>query len=113
MEWKWSDDDLIERFNQLSRQERAKFNIELLRNFNNVDLHYTVVTILMAIKSVPKVPAIRSTNDVKEILQCLKTIDNCKILALEVLWTPQDENDTLSEQELLTNYPSLRSITTS
>ncbi|KAF2319156.1 hypothetical protein GH714_013616 [Hevea brasiliensis] len=64
----------------------------------------------MAIKSAPKVPAFRSTNDVKATLQYLKTIDNSKILALEVLWTPQDENDPLSEQEFLTNYPCLRGI---
>jgi len=30
--------------------------------------------------------------------------------AVEVLWTPQDENDTLSEGELLRKYPLLRSL---
>jgi uncharacterized membrane protein len=30
--------------------------------------------------------------------------------AVEVLWTPQDENDTLSERELLRKYPLLRSL---
>jgi hypothetical protein len=32
--------------------------------------------------------------------------------AVEVLWTPQDENDTLSERELLCKYPLLRSLWT-
>jgi uncharacterized membrane protein len=30
--------------------------------------------------------------------------------AVEVLWSPQDTNDTLSEDELLENYPLLRPI---
>lgn len=28
--------------------------------------------------------------------------------AVEVLWTPQQENDTLTEKELLKDYPQLR-----
>ena len=28
--------------------------------------------------------------------------------AVEVLWTPQQENDTLTEKELLEDYPNLR-----
>lgn len=30
--------------------------------------------------------------------------------AFEIMWTPQDEKDTLSEREMLTHYPSLRSL---
>lgn len=30
--------------------------------------------------------------------------------AVEVLWTPQNENDTISEQELLEDYPLLRPL---
>jgi uncharacterized membrane protein len=30
--------------------------------------------------------------------------------AAEVLWTPQNENDTLSERELLEDYPLLRPL---
>lgn len=30
--------------------------------------------------------------------------------AVEVLWTPQNENDTLSERELLEDYPLLRPL---
>ncbi len=34
----------------------------------------------------------------------------CIWQAVEVLWTPQDENDTLSERELLRDYPLLRPL---
>ncbi|ONM07988.1 Myelin-associated oligodendrocyte basic protein isoform 1 [Zea mays] len=37
-------------------------------------------------------------------------IPSSKILAVEVLWTPQNENDTLSERELLEDYPLLRPL---
>ena len=32
------------------------------------------------------------------------------VKAVEVLWTPQDETDSLSEEELLEDYPLLRPI---
>jgi uncharacterized membrane protein len=29
------------------------------------------------------------------------------VAAVEVMWTPQDENDTLTADELMTDYPKL------
>lgn len=32
------------------------------------------------------------------------------IQGVEILWTPQDKNDTLTERDLLRNYPLLKSL---
>ncbi|KAF3323192.1 hypothetical protein FCM35_KLT11923 [Carex littledalei] len=111
------------RFNQLSIEERGKFDEETLVNVNNIKRHkslsqrsssfsneYIVITILVAAEGVHKLPVINSSSDLKVALQKLGSIPSSKIMAVEVLWTPQNESDTLSERELLEDYPLLRPL---
>ncbi|XP_022742374.1 uncharacterized protein LOC111293728 [Durio zibethinus] len=120
---KRSIDDGEKCFNQLSIEERGKFDEETLVNVNNIKRQsttsqkasgfsneYIVITILVAAKGVHKLPPINGSGDLKEALQKLASISTSKILAVEVLWTPQNENDTLSERELLEDYPLLRPL---
>ena len=32
------------------------------------------------------------------------------LLGLEVIWTPADENDSMTETDVMTTYPELRSL---
>ncbi|KAJ4791408.1 myelin-associated oligodendrocyte basic protein [Rhynchospora pubera] len=111
------------RFNQLSIEERGKFDEETLVNVNNIKRHksisqrstnfsneYIVITILAAAEGVHKLPVINSSSDLKIALQKLGSIPSSKLMAVEVLWTPQNEGDTLSERELLEDYPLLRPL---
>lgn len=111
------------RFNQLSIEERGKFDEETLVNVNNIKRQsktsqrangfsneYIVVTILVAAEGVHKLPSINGSGDLKEALQKLGSIPSSRTLAVEVLWTPQNENDSLSERELLEDYPLLRPL---
>ncbi|OMO96457.1 hypothetical protein COLO4_15279 [Corchorus olitorius] len=120
---KYSMDGGEKHFNQLSIEERAKFDEETLVNVDNVrrknkasqkpsgfSNEYLVVTILVAAEGEHKLPPINGSKDLKEALQKLASITTSKTLAVEVLWTPQDENDTLSEKELLEDYPELRPL---
>lgn len=120
---KRSIEDGEKRFNQLSIEERGKFDEETLVNVNNIKKQrtstqrsrsfsneYIVITIIVAAEGVHKLPVINSSADLKEALQKLGAIPSSKTLAVEVLWTPQNENDTLSERELLEDYPLLRPL---
>ncbi|KAK4749553.1 hypothetical protein SAY87_027002 [Trapa incisa] len=120
---KRSMEDGEKRFTQLSIEERGKFDEETLINVNNIrkqstttrtsggiSNEYIVVTILVAAEGVHKLPTINGSGDLKEALQRLGSVPSSKILAVEVLWTPQNENDTLSERELLEDYPLLRPL---
>lgn len=111
------------RFNQLSIEERGKFDEETLVNVNSIKRQsskirtasgfsneYIVVTILVAAEGVHKLQPINGTVDLKEALQKIGSIPRNKIMAVEVLWTPQNEKDTLSERELLEDYPLLRPL---
>lgn len=117
------DSEAAERlFNELSLEERAKFDEETLVKGNNIfrrgpskaksgfNNEYIVVTVLVAAEGEIKLPAINSNADLKEALRKLGSIPKDQTLAVEVLWTPQDQNDTLSERELLGDYPLLRSL---
>ncbi|VAH95430.1 unnamed protein product [Triticum turgidum subsp. durum] len=120
---KRSMDDGEKRFNQLSIEERGKFDEETLVNVNSIKRQkagtqrssgfsneYIVITILVAAEGVYKLPTINSSSDLKTALQMLGGVPSSKIMAVEVLWTPQNENDTLSERELLEDYPLLRPL---
>nr|GLL30560.1 uncharacterized protein LOC109191451 isoform X2 [Ipomoea trifida] len=111
------------RFNQLSIEERGKFDEETLVNVNNIKRQssmsqranafsneYIVVTILVAAEGAYKLPTINGSGDLKEALQNVASIPSSRTLAVEVLWTPQNENDTLSERQLLEDYPLLRPL---
>ncbi|WCJ43930.1 hypothetical protein M5689_024634 [Euphorbia peplus] len=120
---KRSMEDGEKRFNQLSIEERGKFDEETLVNVNSIkkqstlsqrgtgfNNEYIVITILVAAEGVHKLPAVNGSGDLQEALQKLASIPTSKILAVEVLWTPQNENDTLTERELLEDYPLLRPL---
>ncbi|KAL3843985.1 hypothetical protein ACJIZ3_001388 [Penstemon smallii] len=120
---KKSMDEGEKRFNQLSIEERGKFDEETLVNMNNIKKQsstklrasgfsneYIVVTILVAAEGVHKLPSINNSKDLKEALQKLASIPSSRTMAVEVLWTPQNEDDTLSERELLEDYPLLRPL---
>ncbi|KAJ8572973.1 hypothetical protein K7X08_009484 [Anisodus acutangulus] len=111
------------RFNQLSIEERGKFDEETLVNVNNIrrksstsqrsngfSNEYIVVTILVAAEGSYKLPTINGSGDLKEALQKIASIPSSRTLAVEILWTPQNENDTLSERELLEDYSLLRPL---
>lgn len=120
---KRSPEEGEKRFNQLSIEERGKFDEETFVNVNNIKKksttsqrstgfsnEYIVITVLVAAEGVHKLPSINNSRDLKEALQKLGSIPSSRTLAVEVLWTPQNENDTLSEQELLEDYPLLRPL---
>ncbi|OVA05456.1 Protein of unknown function DUF1517 [Macleaya cordata] len=110
-------------FNQLSIEERGKFDEETLVNVNNIkrqstssrranglSKEYILTTFLVAAEGLLELPAISGTADLKDALQNLGSIPASKTLAVEALWTPQNENDTLTEGELLEDYPLLRPL---
>ncbi|RYR52592.1 hypothetical protein Ahy_A06g027486 isoform B [Arachis hypogaea] len=82
----------------------------VLVSFSNPFAYIPQITILAAAEGEHKLPTINGGKDLKEALQKLGSIPSSKLLAVEVLWTPQNENDTLSERELLEDYPLLRPL---
>ncbi|KAI3846407.1 hypothetical protein MKW92_023504 [Papaver armeniacum] len=110
-------------FNKLTTEERAKFDEETLVNVDNIKKRstptknpnglssdYIVMTILVAVMGEYKLRAFNSSESLKQALMKLGSFPTSKILAVEVMWTPQEENDTLTEREMLKDYPRLRPL---
>ncbi|PRQ41919.1 hypothetical protein RchiOBHm_Chr3g0451981 [Rosa chinensis] len=82
---------------------------------NGIHNQYIVVTILLAIEGKYMLPSINSSPELKEALQKLSSINRKTsknrlelVRAVEVLWTPQNETNTLLEEQLLKSYPHLK-----
>ncbi|MBW4562817.1 MAG: DUF1517 domain-containing protein [Mojavia pulchra JT2-VF2] len=123
-------------FNRLSLAERSKFSEETLSNVNNqlkaalakealpaadnienpTDLitsgpgEYIIVTLLAATLGRFEIPQINSADDLRQALRQLGGIPGEQLLAIEVLWTPQAEGDTLTSDDLLAEYPDLKLV---
>ncbi|OMP10187.1 hypothetical protein COLO4_04728 [Corchorus olitorius] len=124
--------NIMRRFKQLAKEEGLKcdgrlvlLNVDgytytrkrkkaVVPKAGKVDKDCILVTILVAVEGRHKLPTIHTANSVKRALRYLEKICKCETtMALEVFWTPQDENDALSFQELLKKYPHLTRIRSS
>lgn len=120
------------KFNQLALTERSKFTSETLTNVNSQlrqaaqtalpggrgqltpELgsggEYIVVTIVVGAEGKLKLPAINDASHLRQALQDIGGLGSDSLLAVEVLWTPQAEGDTLTTDDILANYPNLKLV---
>ncbi|KAL3156596.1 hypothetical protein ABBQ38_000885 [Trebouxia sp. C0009 RCD-2024] len=109
-------------FNEVVLQERGKFKEETLVNVGGRSRRSSlksrgdgmseliVVTIIVAAEGGVKVPKISSREELTKALNKLGALRSEQILAVEVMWTPQDENDTYTRDELFLDYPTLNTL---
>ncbi|KAB8331201.1 DUF1517 domain-containing protein [Scytonema tolypothrichoides VB-61278] len=123
-------------FNRLSLAERSKFTRETLSNVNNqlkatapkdalpaggeLDNptrlitegpgEYIIVTLLAATLGKLQLGDINSAEDLRQALRQFGSIPGEQLLAIEVLWTPQAEGDTLTSDDVLAEYPDLKLV---
>ncbi|MDY6938379.1 MAG: DUF1517 domain-containing protein [Cyanobacteriota bacterium] len=112
-------------FNQISIGERSKFSAETLTNVNGRvrqqqsiepegDLdpaEYIVVTLLVGTEDdKPLFDPVRSTEELERALKQLAAISPEYLLVYELLWTPQADTDSLSYDELLTEYTQMLQV---
>ncbi|QOV21738.1 DUF1517 domain-containing protein [Anabaenopsis elenkinii] len=116
-------------FNRLSLAERSKFSEETLSNVNNqlkaalkkealppadqlseAPGEYLIVTLLAATLGKLEIPDVNSADDLRQVLRRIGGISGDQLLAIEVLWTPQAQGDTLTSDDILAEYPDLKLV---
>jgi uncharacterized membrane protein len=121
-------------FNRYSLTERSKFSAETLSNYNSQlkqasaqtaviapqsagELaeakgpgEYIVVTLLVGSQGKLQLPDVRSADDLRKALSVLGGVGSDRLLAVEVLWTPEAEGDVLTSDDVLVEYPALKLV---
>ena len=101
--------------------ERAKFEEETSAGYGTVKstnagrgvATKTVVSLVVALrgKSAAVINSVRSSKDVRDVLQSLAadalTDEGENVMAVEVLWTPSEQNTVLSDRDIIADYPEL------
>jgi len=120
-------DRAARKYNQLVVNQRSKFEKETISKYKGVDYSIphnvndsinlkatlAVVTIVFTIEGDnTKIPEIRSVLDVETALTRIAAdseVEDCLISA-EVLWTPGDISETITEREMYADYPELKRV---
>jgi len=110
-------------FNRFALSERSKYSEETLSNVEGMSrqeqsegassetpAEYMVVTILAGVQGKLDLPNTNSADDIRQALRQLGSTGSENLLAVEVIWTPQAEEDTLSNDDLLAAYPDLKRL---
>ena len=113
-------------FNRISITERSKLKAELTSNYSgqiststNNELNpgdpdstneYIAITILVATKKDLRLNNSPTNEFITEALRLIGSISSKDLIALEVIWQPDGEGETLREEELIIQYPNLKHL---
>jgi uncharacterized membrane protein len=117
------------KFNQLALGERSKFTSETLSNVNSqlkqtalnsngeivlqedqLPGEYIIVTLVAGVEGKLDLPKINGSQDMENALRQIGGVGSDRLLAVEILWTPQAEGDTLSNEDIMAQYPNLKLV---
>ena len=117
------------KFNQLALTERSKFTEETISNVNaqlrsgstsnseggklvkeEESGEYIIVTIIVGADGKLDLPKVNGSDDLQQALRQVGGLGSDRLLAVEVLWTPQAQGDTLSTDDILAEYPNLKLV---
>ncbi len=119
-----SREEAQQRFNQISIAERSKFSTESLVNVGgsrrqqqiakpsaDESAAYIVVTLLLGTANdKPLFESVQTTEALKNTLEAIAAFPSDYLFVVELLWSPQEESDSLTYDELLTEYTEMRQV---
>ncbi|PZO44772.1 MAG: hypothetical protein DCF17_03415 [Shackletoniella antarctica] len=114
-------------FNRYTLSARSRFSEETISNVNSqitqaapkaalpgdtdqAPGEYILATVVVATQGKLDLPNVSSTADLRQALSQIGAVSSENLLAVEVLWTPQQSGETLSSDELVAAYPELKLI---
>lgn len=112
------------RLGSLSLAERSRFQVERVRGAEGQvrrsdavaeegkeALELVVVTVVAATRTpIAGWKALSTRAELDALLSQLGSVPASAMLGLEVVWTPADPNDSMTEVDVMTTYPELRGV---
>jgi uncharacterized membrane protein len=110
--------------NAVSLAERSRFQVERIRVADGRSarsdapaeegkeaLELVVVTLVTSTRTpLERFRAVSTPDELAALLSELGGVPPSGLLGLEVIWTPADANDSMTETDVMTTYPELRSL---
>ena len=112
------------KMNSAAMAERSRFAVERVRGnegqvrrsdaaaaVGSEALEFLVVTVLVATRqALGGLQKLEDRQGLDAVLSELGSVPASALLGLEVVWTPADPEDSLTETDLMTTYPEMRSM---
>jgi uncharacterized membrane protein len=112
------------KMNGLALAERSRFAVERVRSADGrvnrasdaavegrEALELVLVTMIVATRTpLQSFKAVTTHEEVEAVLAELGGVSPGGLLGLEVVWTPADPDDSMTETDVMTTYPELRSL---
>jgi uncharacterized membrane protein len=112
------------KMNGAAMAERSHFQLERVRGaegqvrrseaaatVGKEALEFLVITILVATRApMDRMTKVDDRQALEGVLSELGGVPASALLGMEVIWTPADPDDSLTETDLMTTYPELRSL---
>ncbi len=112
------------KMNSAAMAERSRFAVERVRGtegqvrrsdaaaaVGSEALEFLVVTVLVATRqALAGLQKLEDREGLDALLSELGSVPASALLGLEVVWTPADPEDSLTETDLMTTYPEMRSM---
>ena len=112
------------KLNALALAERSRFQVERVRGADGQVrkstaeavahddvLEYLLVTVLVASRTpFTSIKKVTEREELDTLLSDLGGVSQGALMGLEVIWTPADPDDALTESDLLLHYPDLRAV---
>ncbi len=112
------------KMNGLALAERSRFSVERVRSADGrvnrasdaavegrEALELVLVTMIVATRNpLGSFKAVTTHEEVEALLSELGGVSPGGLLGLEVVWTPADPDDSMTETDVMTTYPELRSL---
>ena len=133
--WAYADTETVQtkltsaevEFNRLALMERSKFSREAVSNVNNQisggnsatlsnadgnlqSGEYIIATVIVAAQGKLTLPNLNSEQDLHKALNQVGAIPSDELMAVEVMWTPQASGETLTNDEVIAQYPNLKLV---
>lgn len=95
---------------QLKQSENGALAVAEKGDLATQPSEYILVTLIVGAEGKLDLPKVNSADDLRKALSTLGAVSSDRLLAMELIWTPQRDGDVLTSDDLLQDYPNLKLV---
>jgi uncharacterized membrane protein len=96
---------------ELKQQDKSAIAVVPAGDLAQADTgEYIVVTLVVGTEGKLNLPKIDNESELRTALNVMGAVSSDRLLAVEVLWTPQASGESLNRDEMTADYPTLKLV---